>query len=174
MARISQDKITNWLQLCDNGATNVVRGQALEDLICYLFGKIPGFKVSARDHLDYAISQEIDIAIWNDRLIFLPSVILIECKNWSSPMSSSEVRDFESKLRDRGLDFGIIVALRGITGNPTERTSAHNVIAGALRDRRKMIVFTRDDIVHTISSSYIVETIKTKLTELAVNRTSFR
>lgn len=173
MAQISQSRIAELLHLCDHGSSNTIRGKACEDLICYLFSKIPGLAVTARDTLDYANSQEIDIAFWNDKLHFMPPVIIIECKNWASHVGSREIREFESKLRDRGLLFGIFVAINGITGNHTDLTSAHSVIAGALRDERRILVFTRDDIISIVTSADIIETIRRKLCELAVNRTSF-
>jgi len=84
MANISQNKIASLLYLCDTGTTAIIRGQALEDLACYYFSRVPGISVNARKHLDFAVSQEIDIALWNENLHNLPSIILVECKNWAS------------------------------------------------------------------------------------------
>jgi hypothetical protein len=171
MPRISQRKVTRLLRICENGATNDARGTALEDLICYLFGSVPGMSVNARDHVDYSRSQEIDIALWNDGVSFLPRVVLIECKNWASQIGSPEVREFESKLRERGHLFGILVAMNGVTGDPAQLTSAHDVIAGALRDGRNIVVFTKIDITSIVSPNDIIELIKKKLCQLAVHRT---
>jgi len=172
MSQFSQQQVARLLRLCEDRASRARRGQALEALMCHLLETIPGMRVYARDHRDFAQSQEIDIALWNDRLHFLPSVILVECKNWNSHVGSVEIRAFEGKLRDRGLPFGILVAPKGIAGNPTELTSAHNVVSGALRDGIRIIVLTRTDIESVISGADLEEIFKTKLCELAVSRTS--
>jgi hypothetical protein len=171
MTIISKHKVEHFLHLCDNGSTNEARGKALEDLICYIFEKIPGMIVNARDHMDFATCQEIDIALWNEKCVFLPTVVFIECKNWVAPVSSNELRGFEVKLRDSGQTFGILVAMNGITGDPQQLTSAHNIIASALSHGIRIVVFTRADITAAGSSNEIVEAIKKKLCQLAVHRT---
>jgi len=61
-------------------------GRALEDLICYVTGLIPGVAITHRNELNAFDTEEIDVAIWNDGaadgLFFLPNIILVECKNW--------------------------------------------------------------------------------------------
>ncbi len=173
MSQISQRKVAELLYLCENGTSSHERGQALENLIRYIFGKIPGLRCNIQDQLDYSRSQEIDLAFWNDKLGFMPYVVLIECKNWSSPVSSAEVTVFKEKLYSRGLQFGIIVAVNGITGNMEQRTCAHDVIARALQDGRKIIVFTKEDILSLNSTKDLVETLKNKILDLVVLRTSF-
>jgi len=54
-----------------------------------------------------------------------PPYILVECKNWSEKVSSNEVSWFDTKLRDRGLFLGILIATCGITGDPQRLTDAH-------------------------------------------------
>jgi hypothetical protein len=66
MPRVSQTRIRRYLQICDHGQTNVRRGRALENLISYLFGTIPGFSVVRRNQLNVFATEEIDVALWND------------------------------------------------------------------------------------------------------------
>ena len=172
MPVISSRRTNKFLRLAKTGDTPTQRGRMFESLICYLFGKIPGVIITHRDQLNIFLSEEIDIALWNDKvagaLDFLPNIILIEAKNWLSPVGSVEVAWFDRKLTDRGLDFGILVALNGITGNAEDRTAAHHIIAGCLRQKRRLVILTESDIINIRDTDELVLLIKRKLCELAV------
>lgn len=175
MARYLRKEINRHLSICDNGSTNHEKGHAFEDLVCYLFDNVPGISISQRNQLNAFENEEIDIALWNEKaqngLYFLPHIVLVECKNWSKPVSSSEISWFLSKLTSRGLDFGILVANNGITGSPAELTAAHNTIALHLAQKRQMIVFTREDIINLGDATSLVNLTKQKLCKLAVSGT---
>lgn len=177
MAKLSSQKLINLLQLARNGTTTTEQGRSLEDLVCYIFGRVPGITITHRNHLNTFHSEEIDVALWNEKrpriLDFLPNVILVEAKNWSRPVGSSEVAWFDRKLRNRGLDFGILVALRGITGNANDRTSAHHIIAQSLSEYRRIVVLTAGDLASLVNTGLLVHLIKVKLCELAVTGTLF-
>lgn len=175
MARISQQRIQQFLTTGDSAPTTVLKGRALEDLICYLFEKIPGISVTRRNTLNQFQSEEIDVAFWNKPhpkgLYFLQNIILVECKNWSRPLGSAEVSWFDTKLRRRAQPFGILVAANGITGNAVDKTAAHDVIRAALAEGRQFVVITRREIEGLTLSSKFVELIQSKLCELAVSGT---
>lgn len=156
-------------------ATMADRGKALEDLICYVFGQVPGISITRRNAMNEFHTEEIDVALWNehhrDGLPFLPHIILIESKNWSSRVSSIEVSWFASKLQSRGLDFGILVTTKGVTGEPRELSRAHSIIAGALRERRRLVVITADELLACEHTGELVHLIKEKLCDLAVSGT---
>src|SRR5882672_4368815 len=122
MAKVSQRTVRRFLGKGRTASTTREQGTALEELICYVFGCIPGISVATRNAVNEFQSQEIDVAFWNEQhplgLRFLPNILLVECKNWSVPVGSVEVSWFEAKLRRRGLSFGILVAANGITGDP--------------------------------------------------------
>ena len=150
------------------------KGRALEDLVCYLFGLIPGITTSKRNEPNTFQSEEIDVAFWNMKhskgLYFLPDVIIVECKNWSKPVGSQEVNWFDTKLRNRrAFPYGILIAANGITGDAADRTNAHDVISGALREGRQIIVITRQELESLRNTSELVELIKEKLCQLAVS-----
>ncbi|OFZ61347.1 MAG: hypothetical protein A3D92_11525 [Bacteroidetes bacterium RIFCSPHIGHO2_02_FULL_44_7] len=177
MAKVSCQRILHFLNLCENAQTTTERGRALEELICYVFPKIPGISIKRRNKLNVFKTEEIDVAFWNDKvprgLSFLPNIILVECKNWLKPVSSMEVNWFDTKLKNRGLTFGILIAANGITGSPHEQTSAHNIIANALREQRQIVVLTRQEIEIITDTVQIIELFKEKLCELAVAGTAF-
>ena len=175
MARISQQRVQQFLTTGDNSLTTAEKGRALEDLICYLFEKIPGINVTKRNTLNQFQSEEIDVAFWNrpnpKGLYFLQNIILVECKNWSQPLGSAEVSWFDTKLRRRAQPFGILVAANGITGNAADKTAAHDVIGAALAEGRQFVVITRQEIEDLTLSSQLVDLIQAKLCELAVSGT---
>lgn len=77
------------------------KGKLLEELVKLLFRATPGFE-RVETRLDNKI-EEIDIVVEN-RAEDAPwkndgaSYLLGECKNWSKPCGSSELRDFYAKL----------------------------------------------------------------------------
>jgi hypothetical protein len=151
------------------------QGKALEDLICYVFERLPGISVTRRNVTNPFHTEEIDVAFWNEQhpkgLPFLPNVLLVECKNWSTAVGSEQVNWFDTKLRNRGLSFGILVASNGITGNATDITDAHNIIAGALKESRRLIVITKNELLSLADTTDFVLMIKEKLCDLAVKGT---
>lgn len=177
MPAFSTGKTSRLLRLARTGLTTPQKGRSLEDLVCYLFGKVPGISITHRDQLNTFQSEEIDVALWNDRLTgafdYLPNIILVEAKNWSNPVGSAEVSWFDQKLRNRGLDFGLFVALNGITGDAEDRTSAHQIIAGSLREQRRIVVATETDITALRHTDDLITCVKIKLCELAVTGTLF-
>src|SRR5439155_17976966 len=158
-----------------NGATTAVQGRALEDLICYVFTQVPGISITRRNEMNVFNTEEIDVALWNDGhpegFFFLPNIILVECKNWSHSVTSAEVSWFDTKLRNRGLGFGILVAASGITGEAEDLTAAHSIVAAALREGRRLVVIRSDELLALTESLHLVRLVKEKLCDLAVKGT---
>ncbi|HWO39291.1 MAG TPA: restriction endonuclease [Candidatus Acidoferrum sp.] len=175
MAPIVAATIQGFIDAGRNGNTTAVQGRALEDLICYVMQQIPGVAITHRNELNAFETEEIDVAVWNDGpgdgLFFLPNIILIECKNWSHRVGGAEVNWFDSKLRSRGLAFGILVTTLGITGEAADVTAAHAIVAAALREGRKLVVLTTDELLATGNTEDLIRLIKRKLCDLAVKGT---
>ncbi|MBS1778723.1 MAG: restriction endonuclease [Bacteroidetes bacterium] len=172
MANYSQKILAGHFHNCDNGATNQIKGAAFEDLACYLFQTIPGISIALRNQMNAFNNEEIDVAVWNDKPIrglhFLPNILLIECKNWSKPVSSVEVAWFCQKLQSRGQDFGILIANMGITGDQADLTAAHYTLAIHLAQKRTVIVITRAEIDALKTTNDMIKLIKEKMCLLAV------
>jgi hypothetical protein len=177
MPTLSSRKIAALLETARTGTTTVIKGRAFEDFLCYAFGSVPGVAITHRDQLNAFQSEEIDVALWNDKkpgaFDFLPNIILLEAKNWSQAAGSAEVAWFDTKLRNRGLDFGVFVSLNGITGDATDKTAAHQIVAASLREQRRLVILTGSDLSTLRTTSALVTLIKTKLCELAVTGTLF-
>lgn len=142
--------ITARLMAADAGTT-VEKGDALEAVVGDTFCLFNGVGILFKNAVDVDNSCEIDILLYNQRhpqgLPFLPEHILIECKNWHGPVNTAAVRAFTSKLRDFQLDFGILVAANGITGDAAEQTAAHAHLRREFDQlRMKVIVVTRIEL----------------------------
>ena len=175
MARYSQNIIATHLNAGNIGATTAIKGKAFEDLVCYLFGHIPGVEITQRNALNNFATEEIDVAIWNEKrpkgLYFLPHIVLIECKNWSNPVSSIEVNWFASKLENRGRDYGILIANNGITGAAADLTAAHSIVSTHLAKGRHIIVINRAEISQLQETQDIIKLMKQKLCSLTLSGT---
>jgi len=172
MASYSKPRIDYFLIRSDNAHTKADKGKSLEDLSCYLFEKVPGISIAKRNVMNAFDTEEIDIALWNEKsrkgFSFLPHIILVECKNWNAAVSSAEVSWFAEKLVSRGLDFGILIAANGITGNAVDIDRAHNIVARHLGNGRRIIIIKRSEIETLASTEDLIKIIKEKLCELAV------
>lgn len=175
MAIYSTVKIQSYFQESDLFKTTYHKGKVLEDLLCYIFDKIPGISVSIRNSMNTFSTEEIDIAFWNERksngLYFLPNLFLVECKNWSNPVSSIEVNWFASKLESRGLDYGILAASNGITGDPADLSRAHHIISQSLAKQIRILIINRLEIEQLSNTENLIVLLKRKLCELAASGT---
>jgi hypothetical protein len=153
------------------------KGRALEDFICYLFPFVPGVEIAERNALNAFDTEEVDVALWNDRhrrgLYFLPNLLLVECKNWSHPCGSQEVSYFVNRLRQRGCDHGLLIATNGVTGSADDLTRAHFEIATALAAGIRVLVVTSAELENLRSSDEMVVLLKKKLCQLVVSGTNF-
>ena len=98
MARYNRKKIRTMLNQSDTAPNPYEKGRIFEDLVLYLFDKFSGIRLAERNVLDASGSQEIDLALWNNRLLtqfdFLDPIIICECKNDSSTLSSAKVGEY--------------------------------------------------------------------------------
>ncbi len=133
----------------DTSLSTKARGDALEDLICYLLCELPGVKVlrNARDRFH---SQEIDVTVSNAAVSvwmrLFPSAMLVECKNWDGRVGVTAVTDFIFKLMAKCVEVGIIVAANGITVDPAEQTASYQRISIAQSKGHRVLVLTLDDL----------------------------
>jgi hypothetical protein len=174
---IDRQRVARLLTDGDAAATTTERGRALEDLLVYLFELIPGVLVTARNAMNAFHAEEIDVAFWNEGLFaglrMFDHILLVECKNWSTPAGYPELAIFNDKLMSRGRPMGIFVAASGITGKAEERSAAHSVLARALAQGREIVVVTRREIERLSDTDELVLLLKRKRAQLAVSGTIF-
>ena len=150
MTAYSRRRIEDYIALGqDKTQSTKARGDALEDLICYLLGELPGvsYLSNARDPFQ---SQEIDITVANAGVStwmrIFPSAILVECKNWDERVGVCAVTDFIFKLMAKYVEVGIIVAANGITGDPQELTASYQRISIAQSKGHRVLVITMEHL----------------------------
>lgn len=175
MPRYNQRKIRQLLAQSDAGNT-YVKGQKFEDLVLYLFDKFSGVRLARRNVLDATGSQELDLALWNNRVIgpfdILDPIVICECKNEATALSSAKVREFVHKLRTRGAKSGILVSSLGISGQLNGYRYANSVIMDALSiDGIKVIVIDRADILSYLTTDDMFNDIAEKYLQLTIKRT---
>jgi hypothetical protein len=172
MALLRKRQLQVLLQRAKRAKTNQTKGRAWEAIGVYVFSSVPGLSIASTNRLHVLNQHEIDIAMWNDQLPTglksLPDVIFVEAKNWYSAVDANAIRAFDSKLNQQGMQFGILLATNGVTGDPADRTAGHGVIATALTQGRRIIVITRADIESLTSTRNLIRLIKQKICELVV------
>lgn len=176
MAKFSRARVKALLAKSDAAQTSDAKGAAFEDLATYIFGTIPGVKLYARNSVNTAGSEEIDVVFWNHQLRSgfpaLPSIIFAECKNWTHAVDSAAVTVFVDKLRSRSCDIGVLIAANGVTGDPADLECAHDKIASALKEGFRVVVITREDIESLRSAAGLVRLVHMRLCQLAATGTS--
>jgi hypothetical protein len=179
MARYSKLRILQYLQEADDATTADEKGEKLELLARYLFERIPGVSFHAKNILDGNRAHELDVVFWNlqnqSAICFLDPVIIVECKHTANPVSSRDVGWFVRKLQDRGANYGILIALNGITGVRDGVSNAHSEVLSALiRDRIKILIIKRDEILALSITDDLVELLKQKILGLTLYKQYLR
>ncbi|OAD42369.1 hypothetical protein [Polaribacter atrinae] len=176
MAIYSQPKISRLLRESDNAPNTYVKGAKLEELVRYIFCKVPKVTHYDSNVLDGVRAHELDVVFNNDTrnsdLYFLDYAIITECKNTGTPVSSAQVGWLIRKLQDRFATMGILISLNGITGARDGTSNAHSEILNALiRDNIRILVINREDILAFRNTDDLVQLLQRKLMKLNIHRT---
>lgn len=159
-------------------ATTTESGDALATYIGAVFGAVDGVHVHGAKLWNDAHSSEIDIMLWNERipgptgLNFLPSIVVVEAKNWTHPVGSCEVAWFKEKVRmngdsSSGPPVGILVSPEGVTGQMDDSKFASAIILSSRKEAR-LIVVSPPEIAR--EPPELRELIRTRLCDLAAGR----
>lgn len=167
------EKIAQIIKESTESSQTYKKGKMFEDLACYLFETIPGVIIAQRNAMNQYNTEEVDVSIWNDGaadgLHFLNSLFLVECKNWSSAVESVDVNWFATKVEDKGLDFGILLAANGITKEKNDIKRAQSILTGYLRKHIRIIVIDKEEMLNLKTTDDMIFLIKRKICELVVN-----
>ena len=148
------------------------KGPVLEGLAVWLLAHIPGFVIKQTNTWSFGRASEVDATIFNWQpeagLRALNPPILVECKNWTTPVGAAEVAWFDWKLRLGNCEYGILITANGITGDAVERNAAHQIVAAARADRRTIMVFTLDELHNLTSTDSLRDLIADKICTVAV------
>lgn len=178
MALLQVRTINRYFKAGDNAVTSEQRGNALENLVRYLFERIPGVRLSEQAVIVANGSEELDLVFWNDRLPkglpFLPNVLMFECKNWSDPVGSAAVGFYSLKAQQRHLEYAILVAASGVSGSGDELRAANQLIDTAfIGHKLHLIVITRTEIEQLRSTDMLVRLIQDKISKIVMRTKQF-
>jgi hypothetical protein len=114
--RIRED----WERLHRPDLSNFDKGGMLEEFLRTLFDVAEGLEIVGKNIRTE--DQELDLVLKNGvqrhfRTTLASPLILVECKNWSTPVATAEARVFERKLRQAGprCALGLFLTLHGVT-----------------------------------------------------------
>jgi hypothetical protein len=150
--RYIKAQCANLLSECDVAHSNYEKGYLLEHLTEVIFTsnnslELIDKRVSTGDEeVDLVVKNNINRPFW---LAFSSPVFFIECKNWSTPVGSKELRDFEVKLRNHAklAKIGFFVSLNGFT------SEVESELKRMGRDAYHIVLINRHDIDDYLSSS---------------------
>jgi hypothetical protein len=171
MAAYDPAVIQAYLAVVDSPPSSAAKGKAFEDLACYLLSGIPGITITARNEMNTFATEEIDVACKSENdpagLGVLVDFFLVECKGWRDAVTSEQVSWFLTKIRHRGVRFGILIAANGITGEP-EHLSRANFLVGVEMAAFgiKMVIITRQEIEKLASGEEFAKLIIQKVCTL--------
>lgn len=168
MPRISSRRVMRAFADGDAALTAHARGQALENVLVHLFEKFPGVRLLEKDIRVSHGSEEIDLVFWNDRrpdgLAFLPHLLLFECKNWTHHVDSASVVFFINKIRTRHLEYGLLIASNGITGDAVDLNAAYQHVHNALiGDNIKILLMDRAELCCLTSTEQLLSMLQQKI-----------
>jgi hypothetical protein len=175
MLRLPTARVRALFLKADKAKTRQVRGALLEEAMRIFFPAIPGVELGGQNVLNAADTEEVDILFWNQRLprglYHLETPFLVECKNWGKKVNGQAIQYFANTLKGRGCRDGILIASKGITGDPGTLTEAHYEIAVALREGKRILVVTRSELesLHTVRQLSLL--LKDKIMDLALRGT---
>jgi len=141
--------VRRYLHDAATSTTCDAQGKAYEALAVYLFECIPGC-FAERNIISFFGTEQIDVGVGNPRLPqglpLLPTVLIVECKDWARPVDSKTVGYFINILANRGVETGILIAANGITGDAEELSSAHALGISAVARGIKVLIVTSAEI----------------------------
>jgi hypothetical protein len=145
--------------MVERASSNMAKKNTLENLANYLFTTLDGFTVIERNCR--GPSEEIDLLVTNESpdvfLAQLGTPLAIECRYRKTPAGSKDIRDLKGKLDDIGLKSGILITLKGVSGN---KFDAISVIRDARKTGKSIIVISMEDLVSISDGKDPIKAIK--------------
>jgi len=161
-------KLSDLAAACLKAVGNHAKGEAMADLVEYVFTEVPGVLLVERSHTYPDNTAEVDFIFSNKPYVsLLPThgvTVFIECKNEARKISASQVRVFGSKLGDRAQRFGVMVTRQGLSGKGM--SSAHGAIVRELQHGRSIVVLTLPELAALLVSDDLVALCEARLMEL--------
>lgn len=172
MSKFSTIRIKELLEKSDAAKLPDHKGAALEELGCYLFGKMKGLDLYAQNKFNKSGSRELDIIYKNDRRIselhFLDGFIPIECKNTAKKTTSEQVNWFANKVSDTTARYGILLSLSGVTGKDETEAAKSEIMRAVSKFGIGILVLTRAEILQLSSTCDLASLLERKFHALCL------
>ncbi len=157
--KFSKERFGIYLDFVKSATSNLAKKDSLEGLSKYFLNGVKGLRVIEKDYR--GPSEEIDLLVANESceipLNNIGNPVAVECRHRRKPASSKDIRDFYGKLAAIGLKAGILVSLKGVTGNLYDAV-------GVIRDARKngitIVVITLEDLKGVVDGKKPMEIVK--------------
>jgi hypothetical protein len=157
--RFTKKMFKIYLDQVRTATSNLAKKETLEHMSKYFLNGVKGFRVIDRNYR--GPSEELDLLVANESedspLKTIGNPIAVECSHRRKPASSKDIRDFKGKLEDIGLKAGIMITLRGITG---DRYDAVGVIRDARKSGISIIVITLENLRQIIEGKTPIDIVK--------------
>ena len=151
-SRFMRSECARLLAKCDEEEASYDRGRALEDLVEMLFTDNGTLQVSSKrvstddEEIDLVIRNNIVRPFWQ---AFTSPLLFVECKNWTTRVGTSAIRDFEGKIRNHGklVSLGFFVSLNGYTSQVASEMKRLG------RDTYHIVLLQRADLEEYLAST---------------------
>lgn len=168
MAAYDTSKVASLAEACRNAKGNHAKGEAMADLVDYMFGTLDGLSLKKRGHLAADGSGEIDFVFASDpkvcRLPLFNVTLFVECKNEAKKISAAQVRVFGSKLGERNQRVGVMITKKGLTGSRSSH--GHKIVSDELRQGRSIVVISLEDMEGMSETDQLEDLFHARLEEL--------
>ncbi len=155
-----------WTAALEPGLDAQRKGRLLEETLYLLFRTIPGLNEVSMNRR--AAAEELDLIVVNEStdpvLSKEGSFLLVECKNWSRPVTPTELEVFRAKLRDRFARsrLGLLVGVSGFTEGVTTK------IARWTNEPQLVVLLDSDDLTAWIDAPDRTDWLKKRLLAAAL------
>jgi hypothetical protein len=157
--KFSTERFRIYLDFVKSARSNLAKKESLENLSRFFLNDVKGFRFLEKNYR--GPSEEFDLIIANESslapLKTIGNPLAVECRHRKYPASSSDIRDFCGKLTSAGLKAGILISLKGITGN---RYDAIDEIRNARKKDISIIVITLEDLTEVVDGKKPIEVIR--------------
>lgn len=160
-------QLRSMLTATQQAQTNNEKKVSYESLARFILESLPFLKCKYTNLRTK--SSEIDLVMeyggWSEKTVFdwLGRYVLVECKNWASPVGASEIRDFIGKMGQTGANLGFVFARNGITGERDGADAVREIHNAWQSHKKAVIIFSESDISTLMAGASLYEIIDQKI-----------
>lgn len=138
-------------------------------LAIFLIGAIDGLSVIRHDAR--GASEEVDLWVANESKNnfwrSIGSIFIVECKNWGESVGAPQVRSLRTILQDKHINFAILLAKNGITGD-NWHDAVDTIRKSVTKDNIFILVLDHADLLEIANGLHPTEKIRQKYYELFI------